>query len=142
MHASHATRRLLRIFIPSFLLICIFDDGTASIVPIIPVTSAPTISARVRFFLFTKGLVRDRGKGGSLRRCSSRLDRLSRGGDKKQQEPARVHQGEQAYAGVIRRFCRDILLSVLTDGILIDRYETSGPVSPRARKILIGRSRY
>lgn len=142
MHASHATRRLLRIFIPSFLLICIFDDGTASIVPIIPVTSAPTISARVRFFLFTKGLVRDRGKDGSLRRCSSKLDRLSRGGDKKQQEPARVHQGEQAYAGVIRRFCRDILLPVLTDGILIDRYETSGPVSPRARKILIGRSRY
>lgn len=84
MHASHATRRLLRIFVPSFLLICIFDDGTASIVPIIPVTSAPTISARVRFFLFTKELVRDRGKGGSLRRCSSRLDRLSRGGDKKQ----------------------------------------------------------
>lgn len=140
MHASHATRRLLRIFIPSFLLICIFDDGTASIVPIIPVTSAPTINARVRFFLFTKELVRDRG--GSLRRCSSRLDRLSRGGDKKQQEPARVHQGEQAYAGVIRRFCKDILLPVLTDGILIDRYETSGPVSPRARKILIGRSRY
>lgn len=126
MHASHATRQLLRILIlranQSFHLICIFDDGTTSTAPYHTYHIWPDDQSHASVCSSSRRNSYAIEENMDRRVVAPRLDRR---GDKKQQELARV---QQVYAGVVHRFCRDILLPVFNRwnfnrSLRNDRYE-------------------